>query len=54
MSLFRVEITIVLIEDDKLLSGSDAVEELNNNVIKQRLEDAGYIIDNFTAGKVIA
>ena len=41
---------IVLIEDDEVLSGSDAVEVLSTDEIQQNLMDSGIITEEFTAG----
>jgi len=48
-----VEVTIVLIDEDgEVLSGSDAVEVLDSDEVKQQLMDSGIITEEFTAGMV--
>ena len=49
--LFRVEVNIVLIgENNTVLTGDEAVDELSNSDAQEDLMAVGIVTDEFTAG----
>lgn len=52
--LFRVEVNIVLIgENNTVLTGDEAVDELSNSDTQDDLMAVGIVTDEFTAGMII-